>query len=124
MLTSAEEREQLVVMQAVSVLVPPLMRTECDDWIQWSNLGMLRFLVAEHPSSGTELSFLGAPLRRRYATATPLLRHCYATATPLLRRRSVAAPPPLRCRSRRSPPSPRRYTWSWHGRDMAAVTSP
>ena len=95
MLTSAEEREQLVVMQAVSVLVPPLMRTECDDWIQWSNLGMLRFLVAEHPSSGTELSFLGAPLRRRYATATPLLRHCYATATPPIRCRSAAAPLPL-----------------------------
>lgn len=62
-LTATEEHEELVISQALSVLVPPILQTHCKDWVQFSNFQTLCVLVKMNPLVGMQLTPLAQTLK-------------------------------------------------------------
>ena len=61
--TATEEHEELVISQALSVLVPPILQTHCKDWVQFSNFQTLCVLVKMNPLVGMQLTPLAQTLK-------------------------------------------------------------
>ena len=68
LLMGAEANEELIITEALAVLVPPILSPNCKDWIQWSHLGLMNELVKTKPLVGLQLSPL-APMLQRIAVA-------------------------------------------------------
>jgi len=67
LLASTEDKQELIINEALAVLVPPVQSDKCHDWIQWSHLGLMEKLVTVSPLVGLELISL-CPTLRHIAT--------------------------------------------------------
>ena len=63
MLTATEELEDLIISQALTVLVPPILQTHCKDWVQFANFQVLCLLVKANPLVGLQLTALAPTLK-------------------------------------------------------------
>ena len=68
LLHSSEQQENMIINEALAVLMPPVVSTQCFDWVQWSHFEMMVTLVSIKPQVGLQLSSL-APTLQRIAAA-------------------------------------------------------
>lgn len=64
LLRSSEEHEELIITEALAVLVPPVLHQQCYDWVQWSHFELMSTLVSEKPLVGLQLTSLAPTLQR------------------------------------------------------------
>lgn len=97
LLDATEEHEELVIAEALAVLVPPLLSAECVDWVQWSHLGMIHNLVQSNVIFPKPLPF--PPHRYFTHRAGPMrVARAYAAYTIIPPRRRSSASSSVRSR--------------------------